>query len=111
MRRPPVGRLRIGILLIGLGALLAIPLLGIHGAMADNDDDDIAAELSGSGGKAAMVAFDAAPFPYDGMVPGDPDANTDDAPFLDAEEGGRRGHTSNRGGIYWENETYSERRT
>jgi len=78
--------------------------------MADNDDD-IAAELSGSGGKAAMVAFDAAPFPYRGVIPGDPDANTDDAPFLDAKDGSRRGHTSNRGGVYWEDETYSDRRT
>jgi hypothetical protein len=67
--------------------------------------------LSGSGGKAAMVAFDAAPFPYHGMIPGDPEADTDDAPFLDARDGDRRGHTSSRGGIYWEDETYSDRRT
>jgi hypothetical protein len=93
-------------LLVGLAALL-VPL----GAMADDDNDDIAAELSGSGGKAAMVAFDAAPFPYHGVIPGDPEANTDDAPFLDAKSGDKRGHTSARGGIYWEDETYSDRRT
>jgi hypothetical protein len=94
----------IGFLLIGLAALLAT-----RSAMADNDADDIAAALSGSGGKAAMVAFDAAPFPYEGVIPGD--ADRDDAPFLDAKDGGRRGHTSSRGGIYWEDETYSDRRT
>jgi hypothetical protein len=99
----------IGIMLIGWTALFATPLFAVQGAMADNDD--VAAELSGSGGKAAMVAFDAAPFPYHGVVPGDPDANTDDAPFLDARDGGRRGHTSSRGGVYWEDETYSDRRT
>jgi len=98
----------IGGLLIGLAALLG-SLGAPWGAMADNDDDDIAAELSGSGGKAAMIAFDAAPFPYDGMIPGD--ADRDDAPFLDAKDGRRRGHTSPRGGIYWEDATYSDRRT
>ncbi len=94
----------IGIALIGLTSLL-----GLGTAMADNDDDDIAAELTGSGGKAALVAFEAAPFPYSGMIPGDED--TDDAPFLDAKSGARRGHTSARGGIYWEDQTYSDRRT
>lgn len=97
-------RLRlIASLLIGLAALF-----GSQGSMADTDDD-IAAALSGSGGKAALIAFDAAPFPYDGMVPGD--ADRDDAPFLDAKDGERRGHTSNRGGIYWQDQTYSDRRT
>jgi hypothetical protein len=95
-------------LLIGLAALFVSPLFAIRGTMADTDDD-IAGELSASGGKAALIAFDAAPFPYDGMIPGD--ADRDDAPFLDAREGQRRGHTSNRGGIYWEDETYSDRRT
>jgi hypothetical protein len=94
----------IGALLIGLAALP-----GSHDAMADNDDQDVAAELSAAGGKAAMVAFEAAPFPYDGMIPGD--ADRDDAPFLDAKSGDRRGHTSPRGGIYWEDQTYSDRRT
>src|SRR5581483_10864836 len=94
----------IGTLLIGLAALL-----GPQGAMADNDDDDINAELSEVGGKAAMIAFAAAPFPYDGMIPGD--ADRDDAPFLDAKDGDRRGHTSPRGGVYWEDPTYSDRRS
>jgi hypothetical protein len=105
-RRRLIGAGLIGTLLIGLA-----PLVLPRGAMADSDGDDIAAELNGDGGKAAMVAFDAAPFPYHGVIPGDPDANTDDAPFLDAKDGHRRGHTSARGGVYWEDETYSDRRT
>jgi hypothetical protein len=60
-------------------------------------------------GKIALVAFDNAPFPYRGTIPGDGDG--DDPPFLDARNGSRRGHTSARGGIYWENETYSDRRS
>ena len=31
-------------------------------------------------------------------------------PFLDAADGERHGHTSLRGGIYWEDQTYSDRR-
>lgn len=60
-------------------------------------------------GKAALVPFESAPFPYHGMVPGD--ETHDDAPFLDAGSGSRRGHTTPRGGVYWENETYSDPRS
>src|SRR3954471_21011598 len=60
-------------------------------------------------GKAALVSFETAPFPYRGMVPGD-DAH-DEVPFLDAKNGARRGHTTPRGGVYWEEETYSDGRS
>ena len=51
-----------------------------------------------------LVAFDTSPFPWDGTAPGQ------DKPFYDVEQDGRRGHTSPRGGIYWEDTTYSDRR-
>lgn len=54
--------------------------------------------------KTALVAFDNAPFPYSGQPPGQ------DKPFYDLEQDGRRGHTSPRGGVYWEDVTYSDRR-
>ena len=54
--------------------------------------------------KIELVAFDNSPFPYSGQVPGA------DKPFFDVEKDGRRGHTSPRGGIYWEDTTYSDRR-
>lgn len=54
--------------------------------------------------KAELVAFDSSPFPYSGQPPGQ------DKPFFDVEQDGRRGHTSPRGGIYWEDATYSDRR-
>jgi hypothetical protein len=54
--------------------------------------------------KTEIVAFEASPFPYDGQPPGQ------DKPFYDVEQEGRRGHTSPRGGIYWEDTTYSDRR-
>jgi hypothetical protein len=55
--------------------------------------------------KLQLVPFDIAPFPYSGIVP---DKNM---PFLDVVNGERRGHTSGRGGVYWEDVTYSDRRT
>ena len=44
------------------------------------------------------------PFPYRGDVP---DKNR---PFLDVADGERRGHSTVRGGTYWEDQTYSDQR-
>jgi hypothetical protein len=55
--------------------------------------------------RTALVRFENSPFPYRGEVP------EKNRPFLDAVEGERRGHTSPRGGIYWEELTYSDRRS
>jgi hypothetical protein len=66
--------------------------------------NDTAAAPS-AGAKSALVPFEASPFPFDGRpAPGQ------DKPFFDVEKDGRRGHTSPRGGIYWEDTTYSDRR-
>ena len=54
--------------------------------------------------RTELVAFDNSPFPYSGQPPGQ------DKPFFDVEKDGRRGHISPRGGIYWEDATYSDRR-
>lgn len=54
--------------------------------------------------KTALVPFDVSPFPYRGEVP------AKNRPFLDVVDGGRHGHASERGGTYWEDETYSDRR-
>jgi len=57
-------------------------------------------------GNGGLVVFQNAPFPYDGMIP------IKDIPFIDVTEGGRRGHTVPRAGkVYWEDETYSDRRS
>jgi hypothetical protein len=54
--------------------------------------------------KTALVPFGISPFPYRGNVP---EKNT---PFLDVLDGERLGHNSARGGTYWEDKTYSDRR-
>lgn len=53
--------------------------------------------------QVCFVPFRASAFPYRGDVPGQ------GTPFLDVTDGNRRGHTSLRGGIYWEDTTYSDR--
>jgi len=55
--------------------------------------------------RTALMRFEHAPFPYRGEVP------EKNRPFLDVVEGERRGHTSPRGGVYWEEQTYSDRRS
>ena len=52
----------------------------------------------------ALVPFDVSPFPYRGIAP------KTGKPFLDVEEGERRGRNTARGGVLWEDATYSDRR-
>lgn len=54
--------------------------------------------------KVGLVPFRASAFPYRGQAPDDV------RPFLDVTDGPRKGHTSARGGVYWEDTTYSDRR-
>jgi hypothetical protein len=54
--------------------------------------------------KTALIDFETSPFPYEGRMPGS------NKPFLDVVEGGRRGHRTLGGHVYWEDETYSDRR-
>jgi hypothetical protein len=55
--------------------------------------------------KTQLVAFNASPFPYRGYIPGTT------RPFLDKRDGKRRGHTNARGDVFWEDTTYSDRRS
>jgi len=54
--------------------------------------------------KIQLVPFETSPFPYSGPVP---DKNMT---FLDVVNGERHGHTSLRGGVYWQDLTYSDKR-
>jgi len=55
--------------------------------------------------KTQLIAFNASAFPYRGTVP---DTRK---PFLDVRNGTRRGHTTSRGDVCWEDTTYSDRRS
>jgi len=54
--------------------------------------------------KTALIPFTNSPFPYHGNIP------DQDKPFFDVVEGSRRGHTTLRGGVYWEHPTYTDNR-
>jgi hypothetical protein len=53
--------------------------------------------------KTALIDFETSPFPYEGKMPSG-------KAFFDVVEGGRRGHRTSSGHVYWEDETYSDRR-
>ena len=54
--------------------------------------------------RTALVPFDTAPFPYHGTMPGS------NALFMNVDEGGRKGHRTGSGRVYWEDQTYNDRR-
>ena len=55
------------------------------------------------GAKTSLADFDTAPFPYDGLSSGA-------ARFWNASSGKRKGHRAGPGRVYWEDQTYRERR-
>ncbi len=74
-----------------------------RGADAEVLSGSLSAPRSGAG-LDLLVPFEHSAFPYDGEVP---DRHV---PFLDVVEGGRRGHTAPRFGVYFETPTYADRR-
>jgi len=54
--------------------------------------------------RTKLVEFENAPFPYHGINPGT------GRPFLDVSDGGRRGHRTSSGEVYWEDRTYGDSR-
>lgn len=54
--------------------------------------------------RTALVPFETAPFPYHGTMPGS------NEPFLNVNEGGRKGHRTTSGRVYWEDQTYNDNR-
>ncbi len=62
------------------------------------------------GGEVAYATFRNSAFPYHGIIPADADTNERAKPFMDANADGRLAHTSPRGGLLFEDTTYSDRR-
>ncbi len=68
------------------------------------------ASLENAGGvQVAYVEFKNSAFPYHGAIPSSEDGEDAGKPFLNVDENGRLGHKSPRGGVHWEDETYSDR--
>jgi hypothetical protein len=60
------------------------------------------------GANVELASFQNSAFPYHGLVPNYQETGKT-RPFLDVDENGRLGHSSPRGGIHWEDQTYSDR--
>ena len=82
-----------------VGKLAALSLLGTLPARASIPHGGLP-QL-----KAALFPFSSSPFPYHGVRP------DDGSEFMDVQgQNGRLGHTSPRGGVYYEDRTYSDHR-
>jgi hypothetical protein len=82
----------------------ALALMSCGFAMAVSLSASALAQAPLPSAKTALVPFDSAPFPYQGLHP-----KTGTA-FLDIEEGERRGRKTARGTMVWEDLTYKDRR-
>ena len=60
------------------------------------------------GATVSLAAFENSAFPYHGMIPNYQETGKT-RPFMDVDDNGRLGHSSPRGGIHWEDQTYSDR--
>jgi hypothetical protein len=67
-------------------------------------------QFADAGGvNVAFPEFENSAFPYRGQIPSDSDNPGKPRPFLDVADKGRLGHSSPRGGVYWEDATYNDR--
>ena len=64
--------------------------------------------VESNGAKIAFAEFNTSAFPYHGLIP-NPDDPGKAKPFMDVNQAGRLGHSSPRGGLYWEDATYNDR--
>ena len=60
------------------------------------------------GANVQLASFEHSAFPYHGLIPNYQETGKT-RPFLDVDDNGRLGHSSPRGGIHWEDQTYSDR--
>jgi hypothetical protein len=60
------------------------------------------------GANVALASFEHSAFPYRGLIPNYQETGKS-RPFLDVDDNGRLGHSSPRGGLLWEDQTYSDR--
>jgi len=60
------------------------------------------------GANVAFAAFRNSAFPYRGVIPNYQETGKT-RPFLDVDDNGRLGHSSPRGGLLWEDQTYNDR--
>ena len=95
-----------------LAGLALAALGGCAAGMSDKSSPPAggAPQVSHAGGvQVAYAEFNNSAFPYHGMIPPS-DENAKPRPFMDVNDNGRLGHSSPRGGVHYEDETYNDRR-
>ena len=65
--------------------------------------------VNAGGVYVAYPEFQNSAFPYRGPIPASAENPAGARPFLNVNDNGRLGHESPRGGVYWEDATYSDR--
>src|SRR5271157_5233558 len=60
------------------------------------------------GANVQLASFQNSAFPYHGLIPNYQETGKT-RPFLDVDDNGRLGHSSPRGGLLWEDQTYNDR--
>jgi hypothetical protein len=60
------------------------------------------------GANIELASFQNSAFPYHGLIPNYQESGKS-RPFLDVDDNGRLGHSSPRGGLLWEDQTYNDR--
>ena len=91
---------------LALGAaLLAADCAGPTAGPGQNPSTGV---TSIDGANVSLASFENSAFPYHGLIPNYQETGKT-RPFLDVEDNGRLGHSSPRGGIHWEDQTYSDR--
>src|ERR1700684_2600623 len=89
-----------------LGA--ALLMAGCAGPRVQQSQSSGAGLESIDGATVSLASFENSAFPYHGLIPNYQDTGKT-RPFLDVDDNGRLGHSSPRGGIHWEDQTYSDR--
>src|SRR6202453_2936997 len=89
-----------------LGA--ALLMAGCAGPRVQQSQSSGAGLESIDGATVSLAAFENSAFPYHGMIPNYQETGKS-RPFMDVDDNGRLGHSSSRGGIHWEDQTYSDR--
>src|SRR5271155_3586098 len=95
---------------LALGAaLLAADCAGPSAPSAVGPGQNLATGVTSiDGANVALASFENSAFPYHGVIPNYQETGKA-RPFLDVDDNGRLVHSSPRGGIHWEDETYSDR--
>ena len=94
---------------LGFGAALMLAGCGAPPAVSTSGHGANQGGLSSiDGANVALASFHNSAFPYHGLIPNYQESGKS-RPFLDVDDNGRLGHSSPRGGLLWEDQTYNDR--